>query len=89
MVIVAHFLDKDLRNRSLLIRIRRVRGSYNGENVTKAIIPIILKIKIISNLRYFITDNATNNNIIIKVVLQRLHPDIINPRYRKVRYLYY
>jgi hypothetical protein len=69
VVVVTYFLNKDLRNRSLLIRIRRVKGSYSGENITKAIIPIILEIGIISNLRYFITNNAINNNIIIKVIL--------------------
>jgi hypothetical protein len=50
VVVVAHFLDKDLKNRSLLIGIRRVRGSYSGENITKVIILVLIKIKIISKL---------------------------------------
>jgi hypothetical protein len=89
MAVITYFLNKDLKNRSLFIGIRRVRDSYNGENITKAIILIILEIRIISNLGYFITDNATNNNIVIKVVLRRLHPNIIHPGHRKVRYLSY
>jgi hypothetical protein len=89
MVVVTHFLNKDLKNKNLLIRMRRVKGSYNGENIAKTIILIILKIRIINNLGYFITNNATNNNVIIKVVLQCLHPNITNLRYRRVRYLNY
>jgi hypothetical protein len=73
---VAYFLDKDLKNRSLLIGIRRVRGSYNGENIIKSIIPILEKIEIINNLRYFITDNAINNDVIIKIILRRLRLNI-------------
>ena len=69
MAIIAYFLDKNFKHKSLLIEIRKVRGFYNGENIIKVIIFIILKIEIISNLEYFITDNVINNNIIIKIVL--------------------
>jgi hypothetical protein len=86
---VAHFLDKGLNNRSLLIGIRRVKGSYNGENITEVIIPVLVEIRIINKLGYFTTDNASANNITIELVLQRLHPDIRQPRARRVRYLGY
>jgi hypothetical protein len=73
---MTYFLNKGLNNRSLLISIRRVKDSYNKENITEVIIPILIKIRIVSKLRYFITDNASANNIIIKLVLQRLRPNI-------------
>jgi hypothetical protein len=76
IVVMTHFLDKKLNNKSLLIGIRRVRGSYSGENITEVIIPVLVKIKVISKLRYFITDNASTNNIIIKFILERLRPNI-------------
>jgi hypothetical protein len=84
---VAHFLDKDLKNRSLLIGMRRVRGSHSGENIAEAIIPIILEMGIVGNLGYFITDNATNNDVAIEVILRRLRPDVTHPGHRRVRCL--
>lgn len=84
----AYFLDKELKNRSLLIGIRRIRGSHNNKNITKAIIPIIIiEMGIISNLEYFITNNASTCDMAIKIVLQRLRPNITHPRYRRVRCL--
>jgi hypothetical protein len=87
IAVMAHFLDKKLNNRSLLIGIRRVRGSYNRENITEAIIPVLVEIKIVSKLGYFTTDNASTNNVTIKLILERLRPDIRQPRARRVRCL--
>jgi hypothetical protein len=71
-----YFLNKNLTNRSLLIDMRRVKGSYNKENINKAIIPILIEMGIISKLGYFIINNVSTNDIIIKIVLQRLRPNI-------------
>jgi hypothetical protein len=87
IVVMAHFLDKKLNNRSLLIGIRRVRGSHSGENIAEAIIPVLVEIKVISKLGYFTTDNASTNNVTIKLILKRLRPNIRQPRARRVRYL--
>jgi hypothetical protein len=69
IIIITHFLNKNLINRSLLIDIRRVKGSHNKENISEAIISILIKMKIINKLSYFTTDNVSTNDIIIKVVL--------------------
>jgi hypothetical protein len=69
IIVVAHFLNKNFTNRSLLIGMRRVKGSYNRKNIGEAIIPILIEIGVISKLGYFTTDNAFTNNVIIKVVL--------------------
>jgi tetratricopeptide (TPR) repeat protein len=39
--VVFHFLDKDLKVRSLLAGIRRVKGTHSGENIAEAVIPIL------------------------------------------------
>jgi hypothetical protein len=44
---------------------------------------------IVSNLGYFTTDNATNNDVAIEVALRRLRSDIKNPKQRRVRCLPY
>jgi hypothetical protein len=76
VAVMVFFLDKKLNNRSLLIGMRRVRDSYSGENITEAIIPVLVEIKVVSKLRYFTTDNASTNNVIIKFILERLHLNI-------------
>jgi hypothetical protein len=53
-----------------------VKGSHSGENISEAIIPILVEIGVISKLGYFTTDNVSANDITIKVVLQRLRPNI-------------
>jgi hypothetical protein len=53
-----------------------VRDSYSRENITEVIIPVLVKIKVISKLGYFTTDNVSINNIIIKFILERLRPNI-------------
>jgi hypothetical protein len=86
---VAHFLNKNLKNRSLLISIRRVKGSHSGENIAEAIIPILVEMEIVSKLGFFITNNAITNDIAVDLILQRLKPDITYRKERRVRYLSY
>jgi hypothetical protein len=86
--VIAYFLDKNLKNQSILIDIRRIKGSYNSENTAKAIILILIKINIISKLEYFIT-NVTINNLIIKIILQRFRFNITYLEQRRVRCLKY
>lgn len=87
VAVVAHFLDKDLKNQSLLIGMRKIRGSHSGENIAEAIIPIIIEMEVVSKLGYFTTDNATTCDVAIKIILQRLRPDISFPKHRRVRCL--
>ena len=68
---------------------RRIKDSYNRENIAEAIILILVEIGVISNLGYFTTDNASTNNIIIKIILQRLRLNIFYPKRRRIRYLNY
>jgi hypothetical protein len=39
--VIFHYLSDDLKVCNLLIGIRRIKGSYNGENITEVIIPVI------------------------------------------------
>jgi hypothetical protein len=65
MRVIIHYLNKDLINRSYLISIRRIRGTYTGENIAKVIIPILIKIRVLPKLNYFIADNDAHNNTYI------------------------
>jgi hypothetical protein len=40
-----------------LINIRRIKGAYIGENIIKVIILILVKIRVVSKLGFFIRNN--------------------------------
>jgi hypothetical protein len=69
IIIIVYFLNKNLKNRSLLINMRRIKGSYNNENIAKAIIPILVEIGIVSKFNFFITNNVIINDIAINLIL--------------------
>jgi hypothetical protein len=85
--IVAHYLDKELKARSYLIGLRRVKGAHSGENIAEAMIPVLEELQIVSKLGFFICDNASNNDTCIRTLLRQLRPDIKDPDSRRVRCL--
>ena len=56
--IVAHYLDKDLINKSTLIGMRRIKGAHSGENIAEVMIPVLDEMGIVSRLGYVIGDTA-------------------------------
>jgi len=85
--VIFHYLNQDWKVRSLLIRIKRVKGSQTGENITKAVLPIIEGIISSKQLGFFIADNAPVNDVAIRLILTHLRPDLKTPDSRRVRYL--
>ena len=67
--IIAYYLDKDLIKKSTLISLRRIKGAYSSENITKVIIPVLEEIGISSRLEYFIGDNYQHINALALVQL--------------------
>jgi hypothetical protein len=59
-----------------LIAIRQLRGPYTGENQAEIIIKVIEDYKLNKHIRYFITDNALNNDTAIQLVLEHFFPQM-------------
>jgi hypothetical protein len=87
--IIVYFLNKNLRNCNILIGLLRVKGYYNKENITKAIIPIIKNIINLAKIKYYYIDNVTVNDVIIQIIYNRFKPNILKPYKRRVKYLNY
>jgi hypothetical protein len=85
--VVFHYLDQDLKVRSLLADIRRVKGAHSGENIAEAVIPIIKEMINIKQLDYFVADNATINDTAIRAILAYLLLKLEDPDSRRVRCL--
>jgi len=86
-VVVAHFIDKDLQNRTILVGLPRVKCSHSGKNIAEAVIPVIRDMIALAKMGVFCTDNATVNDVVIQIVCNRLRPDISDPRKQRVRCL--
>ena len=82
--VVAHFLTPELKSKSLLIGLKRVRGCHSGENIAESILKVIKEYRIASKLGYFQADNAGDNDTCIKTVLREFLPQI-NPEHRRLR----
>jgi hypothetical protein len=73
----------------LLVNIKRIKRAYNSENIAKIIISIIEIIISIKRLKFFIKNNASTNNIIIRVILTYLRLNIKDSNSKRIRYLSY
>ena len=89
MGIVFHFLDKDLKVRNLLIRIKRVKRAKTKKNIIKIIIFIIERIISGIRLGFFIGDNISKNSIIIRAIFTHLYLDLEDSNFKYVKYLDY
>ena len=49
----------------MLVGIKYINGSYNGENIIKVVILVLLIIGIKDRIGFFIRDNASPNNTTI------------------------
>jgi hypothetical protein len=85
--VIIYYLDKDLVNRSYLISMRRINGAYTGENIAEAVMPILLEMRILLKLGYFIADNDSRNDTCIRAILRKLRFNIKDPDNRRVRCL--
>jgi hypothetical protein len=67
----------------------RIKGCYSGENIAKAVINVIKRMVEADKLGYFCADNVIVNDLIIRLVLKRIRPDLEYPKRRRVRCLGY
>ena len=69
MAVVIYYCDKIYKNRTRLITLKRLRGSYSRENITALFIEIIKEYGFEDRLEYFIADNVKSNDVCIDLIL--------------------
>jgi hypothetical protein len=69
----------------LLIGIRRVKGPYLNENIAKVIISMLKAMVSSNRIGYFIKDNNSRNDIVIRALLAYLRPNIKDPDFRRIK----
>lgn len=59
-----------------LIAIRQLHGAHSGENQAEVIIQVITEFEIQARVGYFVTDNASNNDSAIEIVVAHFCPQL-------------
>ena len=75
--IVAHFLNKDFKARCILLLTLEQLGSHAGINIADRVSKVINDFKIINKIRFFILDNASNNDIAVDALAETYSFDAI------------
>lgn len=76
LAVVGHFVDENYNIRSVILALRRVKGSHSGENVAHIILQVIDEYDLRSQFGYFVLDNAESNDKCVEVILQSLNPSL-------------
>ena len=74
--VIAHFLDAKKELRTVVLAVRNICEDYSGKNQAKAIIPVIDEYALKEKLGYFITDNASSNDICVAEIIDLIRPDL-------------
>jgi hypothetical protein len=76
MAVVIHYIDKSYKVRTRLIAMRRLYGGHSGENQAELLMKILREFELTDHLGYFVSDNATGNDLCIDILLKTLKPDL-------------
>src|SRR5579871_1761897 len=85
MAIVAHYIDSDGKRQAKLIALRSLDGEHTGENMAALLLKVFREYKIGSRIGFFITDNASSNDVCIDLVLRRLYPSMSEKQRKRRR----
>ena len=70
--VVAHYTSEDRLLRHSVLALKEVHGQHSGENQAQAFLEVMDEYQIRNKIVYMMTDNATNNDTMIKEVSRGL-----------------
>jgi hypothetical protein len=76
IAVVIHYTDQGFKNRTKLIALKCLEKNHSGENMASLLIQILREFDIQERLGYFMTDNASSNDLCIDFTLQDLLPEL-------------
>jgi hypothetical protein len=80
--VVGYFVDQNDKILSIFLGLRRLQGSYSGEYISEAAIPVFEDYHLKEKLNYFILNNADNNNKCVEYILKKMRPELEFYKYR-------
>ena len=73
--VVAHCVDKEWRNRQVLLALKKMSARHTGEEIAAVIIPVLREYGITEKLGVFVCDNVDSNDRAIHCILDDLGID--------------
>jgi hypothetical protein len=62
--VAAHFIGRQGFNQTVLLALRRMRGTHIGEDIAVVLIDVVTKYEFRLKLRVFVRDNIESNDIV-------------------------
>lgn len=76
MAVVAHYTNRQYRVETRLLALRRLHGDHSGENQAGLLSEVLKDFEITDKIGYFVTDNASNNDNAVDLLLRNLLPHL-------------
>jgi len=70
--IIVYFINNEGRYKSFLLSIPKLAGRHTGVNIADGVATILAEFDISNKVRYFILDNALNNNTYMQALGKEL-----------------
>lgn len=86
LAVCAYFTDEQYQLKTVMLALRRIRGSHSGENIAQTLYHVIKEFEINERLGYFVLDNAESNDTCIKHLLLKIAPHL-QKKHRRLRYI--
>jgi hypothetical protein len=71
--VVGHYMNSRYNVETVLLGLRRLRGTHSGENIAEAVLKVIRKYGLTGNqIGWFVLDNASSNDTCVAEILKAL-----------------
>ena len=72
VVVVAHYIDNNIKPQTMFIGLRWVISSHSGKVVVEQVIQVIQEYDFKQKLEYFVLDNASSNNTCVEAIFSKI-----------------
>ena len=87
--VVMHYLLDDYKLYNVVLAMCNTLRSHTGANIANYLFDVLKDYQISRNqIAYFAADNATNNDIVLKHLLERVTLNLVTSRLRYTGYIY-
>ncbi|KAG7408600.1 putative AC9 transposase [Fusarium oxysporum f. sp. rapae] len=83
--VAAHFINKSGLRRTAVLALREVEGEQSGENIADVLLQVIKDYKITDRVGYFMSDNASANDVCVDFVPRAVYPRMSDKQRKRRR----
>ena len=70
--ITAHYLDKQLRVKTVLLGLKPMYGAHTGTAIAEELLPTMREFRISDRIGYFVADNTSNNDAAVHEIAKKI-----------------